>query len=279
MAALTHSRDHPLTIGLAGFGTAGRAVAASLSGGAIPELRLTAIAARDMEKARAASASLDPRPVVVPVAELPRRAEVVVECASVEAFPEIARATLTAGKTMVAVSASALAEHPELIDLARRHGGVIRIATGALPGLGIVRCAREGGIRSIKHAIRFRVASLAHANYVRTRGFDFSNPPAEPVLIFRGSARETAAAFPHHLNVVVALALAGPGLDETVTEVWADPALDGNVLQVAVDSEAVELTLESRNRPTGTSSNTSRIVAPSIIAALRSMVSPLQVGS
>jgi aspartate dehydrogenase len=60
-----------MRVALAGFGTVGQELARRLAGGAIPEMALVAISARDLEKARRNSAHLTPPPIVVPVAELP----------------------------------------------------------------------------------------------------------------------------------------------------------------------------------------------------------------
>ena len=51
-----------MRVGLAGFGTAGQEVARRLAAGAIPGIRLTAVTARDLDKARANAARLDPAP-------------------------------------------------------------------------------------------------------------------------------------------------------------------------------------------------------------------------
>jgi len=113
---------------------------------------------------------------------------------------------------------------------------------------------------------------------VQSLGLDFvSRPPAGPVRVFEGSAREAAAAFPRHFNVAVALSIAGIGFDRTEIEVWADPEVAGAVHQVDVDAEDIGLTMISRNRPSA-NPRTSRIVAPSIVAGLRAMVAPLVAG-
>ena len=268
-----------MRVALAGFGNVGRALAPRLTAGEIPAARLTAISARDLERARTASAGLDPRPLVVPVGELPEHADVVVECATYEAFADIARATVEAGKTLVAVSVGALGANPDLIGLAEKHGGVIRIASGALPGLDIIRSAREGGITAARLTSRMRPEALAEEPYVIAGGFDLSTPPAAAVQVFRGTAREASEAFPRHFNVATTLSLAGIGPDDTTIELWADGDIPGVIHKVEVDSEVVSLTLESRNRPSPTNRSTSSVVAPSILAALRSMVSPIVIGS
>ena len=271
--------EHPLRVALAGFGTVGQELARRLTAGAIPAVRLTAIAARDLAKARTNSMSLAPRPLVVPVAELPEHADVVVECATGEALPEIARAALGAGKLLVPVSVGGLAAHPEVLEWPATLGGRIRVATGALPGLDAIRAAAEGGIRSLKLTSRIRPDSLLREAYVRAHGFDFTQPLAEPVQVFAGTAREAALAFPKHCNVAVTLSLAGIGLDRTAVVVIADPGAPGAVHHVEVEAADIQLSLTSRNRPSATNPRTSRAVAPSIMAALRALVAPVQVGS
>ena len=267
-----------MRVGLAGFGTAGQEVARRLVAGAVPGLRLTAVTARDLEKARANAAKLEPAPAVVPLQELPEHADVIAECATAEALPEILRVCLGAGRSLLVVSAAGLLGVPEAEDLARRAGGRLRIANGALPGLDSLRCAREGSIRSVRLTSRLRPDSLAHEDYVLGLGLDFaSRPPSGPVRVFQGSARAAAAAFPRHFNVAVALSIAGIGFDRTELEVFADPEVAGAVHQVDVDAEDIGLSMISRNLPSA-NPRTSRIVAPSIVAALRAMVAPLVAG-
>ena len=268
-----------LAVGLAGFGNVGQDLARRLTQGAIAEARLIAVAARDLDKARHNAAALSPAPAVVPLAELPGLCDVVVECATAESFAEIARAVLGAGRMLVAVSAGGVPNCPEMVELARRHGGRVRIASGALPGLDILRCAAEGKINSVHLKSRIKPGSMAHEKYVLDRGHDFANqPPKAPVKVFEGSAGEAAAAFPRHFNVAVALSLGGIGFERTTVEVWVDPNIQGAIHQVEVDAEDIGLTMQSRNRPSA-NPRTSRIVAPSIIAALRAMVAPVVVGS
>ncbi len=266
-------------IGLAGFGTVGQDVARRLDSGALPEAVLNAVTARDLDKARANAARLTHPVTVVPLAELPHYADVICECATAGALPEIARAVLGAGKTLVIVSAGGIPDFPDMVDYARAHGGRIRIASGALPGLDAIRGANEGQIRSVKLRTQLRPDSLVKEDYIRARGFDFTTPPAAPVKVFHGTAGEAAAAFPRHFNVAITLSLGGIGFERTQVEVWADPTVPGAIHNVEVDSEDVGLTLVSRNRPSATNPRTSRMVAPSIMAALRSMVATLQVGS
>jgi aspartate dehydrogenase len=268
-----------IAVGLAGFGTVGQELARRLTAGLIPEVRLAAVAARDLDKARSNAKALTAAPMVVPLAELPKHAEIIVECATAMAFPEIARTVLTAGRTLIAVSAGGVPQCPEMVELARKHGGRVKIASGALPGLDAIRGAKEGTIHSVKLTSQLKPESLAHEDYIRAKGFDFTTPPREPVKVFEGSAGEAAAAFPRHFNVAITLSLGGIGFDKTQVEVWCNPTVAGAVHHVEVEADDIGLTMTSRNRPSPTNPRTSRMVAPSIMAALRALVDPLQVGS
>ena len=268
-----------MKVGLAGFGNVGRDLAKRLGGGAIPEMQLVAVSARDLPKARAAARDISPPPPVVPLAELPALCDVVVECATADSFAEIARLVLGHGKTLICVSAGGVPSCPDLVELARRHGARVRVASGALPGLDIIRCAAEGTIRKVHLKSRIKPSSMAHEQYVLERGHDFDKrPPTEPILIFEGTAGVAAGHFPRHFNVAVALSLAGIGFDRTTVEIWIDPGVPGAVHQVELEGDEISLTMTSRNRPSE-NPRTSRIVAPSIIAALRAMVAPLVAGS
>lgn len=268
-----------MKVGLAGFGNVGRDLARRLAGGAIPEMELIAVTARDLVKAEAAAQQLAPRPRVVPLADLPELCDVVVECATADSFPAIAHAVLGAGKVLICVSAGGVPSCPELVDLARRHGGRVRVASGAMPGLDIIRSAAEGAIRRVHLKSRIKPSSMAHEPYVLERGHDFERrPPIEPIRIFEGSAGEAAGHFPRHFNVAVSLSLAGIGFDRTTVEIWIDPTIPGAIHRVELEGEEIELVMESRNRPSA-NPRTSRIVAPSIIAALRALVAPVVSGS
>lgn len=269
----------PLRVGLAGYGSVGSVVARKLDDGAIPGLVLSAITARDLNKAARNAEFLKCKPRVVPLAELPGLADVVVECATGDAFPAIVRTVIGAGKTMIALSAAAVPAVPDLLQFVLQHGGRLRIASGALPGIDSIRCAAEGTIHSVKLNSRIVPSTFIGEDYLTERGFDFNKPISEPIHVFSGSARSAAAAFPRHFNVAISLSLAGIGFDRTQIEIYADPGVHGAVHQVEVDSEEVQFTLTSRNRPSTTNPKTSRIISLSVIAALRSLVAPIQVGS
>ncbi|MBR0708508.1 aspartate dehydrogenase domain-containing protein [Bradyrhizobium liaoningense] len=268
-----------MKVGFAGFGSVGRAVAAALVAGAIPGVRLVAVTARDLDNARTHLGALDPTVAVVALRELADHCDVVVEAATGAAIPEIVDAVLLKGKDLICVSAGGFLAVPNLEQIARKHGARVQIASGAMPGLDILRCAAEGSIRSVHLKGRVKPETLANEAYVLDQGFDFrTERPKSPVRVFLGSASDAARHFPRHLNVAVAISLAGIGFERTTIELWMDPGIPGAIHLLQIEGDEIGLTMESRNVPS-VNPKTSRIVAPSILAALRSRVATIRIGS
>lgn len=268
-----------LKVGIAGFGTSGRQVAEALLAGRVEGVELAAVTSRDLAKARDHAARMAPPPKVVALPDLPALCDVVAETATGAAIPEIVEAVLPAGKDLICVSAGGFLAIPDLEDFARRNRARIQIASGAMPGLDILRCAAEGTIRRVHLKTRIKPESLASEPYVLASGFDFRQvPPPAPVKVFEGTAAQAARHFPRHLNVAVSISLAGIGFERTTIELWIDPEIPGAIHLLQIEGDEIGLTLTSRNVPSA-NPKTSRIVAPSVLAALRARVAPIQVGS
>jgi len=200
-----------------------------------------------------------------------------VECAPAALLEAICRPMLTAGKAVLVLSCGALLPRPDLVALAREHGGRIIVPTGALLGLDAVAAAAEGAIRSVRMTTRKPPGGLAGAPYLVANRISVEGLN-EAKRVFSGSAREAAAGFPANVNVVAALALAGIGPDRTTIDIWADPAVDRNCHTIEVEADAARFTLAIENVPSE-NPKTGRIVALSVIATLRKLAAPLRVGT
>ncbi len=266
-----------LRVAIGGFGAIGSAVARRLDAG-IEGLRLTAVSARDPEKAKGRMAGFSVRVPVIALGELAAVADVVLECAPAAVFLEVARPALEAGRIFMPLSVGMLLSHPELVELARQHGARILVPTGALIGLDAVRAAAEGVIRSARMVTRKPPRGLEGAPYLVERGISLDGLNG-PLKVFDGSAREGARGFPANVNVAAALSLAGIGPDETRLEIWADPGLSRNIHRIEVEADSARFSMEIENVPSEENPRTGRITALSAIAALRALVSPLKVGT
>ena len=268
----------PIRVAVAGLGAIGFEVARALDAGALPGIELAAAAARDLDRARQRCAGFRAPPAVRPAGALPELADVVVECAPAAAFPDVARPALEAGRILVCVSVAALLDHPGCVDLAAERGGRILVPSGAIPGLDAVQAAALGEVEEVRMVTRKPPAGLDGVPWLLDRGVDV-HAFREPTRVFEGSAREAARRFPANVNVAAALGLAGVGPDRTRVEVWADPSITRNVHEISVEAEAARLRLRIENVPSRSNPRTGRIVAPSVLATLRKLTSPLVVGT
>ena len=276
MANLSESPKGKLRVAIAGLGPIGKGAAEALDAG-IDGLVLTAVAVQNPAKHQGWLERLKNPPAVLPIERLSEVADIVIECAPAKLLRSIVAPFITQGKTAIVLSAGALLENEDLIELARQTGGRIVVPTGALIGLDAVTAAAVGEIRSVRMITRKPVPGLAGAPYLVENNIDIERIK-EPLKIFDGTAREAAKGFPANLNVAVALSLAGIGPDRTRLEIWADPALTRNVHRVEVESDSARFSMSIENIPSE-NPRTGRITALSVVALLRKQFAPLRVGT
>ena len=200
-----------------------------------------------------------------------------IECAPGKLVRSIVVPFVSRGKIAIVLSAGALLENEDLIELAKQNGGQIVVPTGALIGLDAVTAAAEGKIQSVRMVTRKPVSGLAGAPYLVENNIDIADI-VEPLKIFEGTARDAAKGFPANLNVAVALSLAGLGPDRTTLQIWADPTVTRNVHRVEVESDSARFSMSIENIPSE-NPKTGRITALSVIAYLRKQGSALRVGT
>jgi aspartate dehydrogenase len=267
----------PVTrIAIAGLGTIGRVLARRLTDG-IPGLTLACAAARDEAKARAWLKDQKIDCPLVAVEAFPQHADLAIECAPAAMLERICRPMLEAGKQVMVLSCGALLPRPDLVELAKAHGGRILVPTGALLGLDAVVAAAEGTIHSVRMTTRKPPNGLMGAPYLLKNRISVEGLN-DAKLVFSGTAREAAAGFPANVNVAAALSLAGIGPDNTMIDIWADPKVERNCHSIEVDSDSARFTLSIENIPSE-NPKTGKNVALSVIAALRKMHAPLAVGT
>jgi aspartate dehydrogenase len=263
-------------VSIAGLGAVGRELASRLGAG-IDGLTLTAVSAADHDKARR---TLDELGIDVPVLALEALepvSDVVVECMPAHLVGVLAEPILRAGKEIVVLSVGVLLQQPELVELAKDHGGRISVPTGALLGLDAVGAAAEGEIHSVKMTSRKPPRGLSGAPHLDRANVD-AEAISEPTMVFSGSAREAAEGFPANLNVAAALALAGVGPERTQVEVWIDPTVTRNTHQIEVKAAAADFSMKIENVPSE-NPRTGRITALSVIRLLRKCHASLAVGT
>jgi aspartate dehydrogenase len=263
-----------LKVGVAGLGAVGREVAKRLVAG-IPGLQLAAISARDHEKARRIVP--DQAVKILDAEGLAETCDVIVEGLPPAEFRNFAEPAIDRGRIFVPLSVGKLLENWDLVERARERGARILVPTGALLGLDAVRAAAEGTIHSVTMVTRKPPEGLAGAAYLVERNISVENLK-EPLKVFDGSAREGARGFPANVNVAAALSLAGIGPDKTTLQIWADPTVSRNTHRIDVDADTVRFSMTIENVPSE-NPRTGRVVALSVVAQLRGLVSELKVGT
>jgi aspartate dehydrogenase len=257
-----------LKVGIAGLGNIGRDVARWLAGPAAAGLELVAVGGRHPERLTAALRELGhPLTRAVALADLPQSCDVLVDCLDPEGSLGMLDACVDLGRTVIPVSVSVLLEHPALIERAQRAGTRLRVPSGAVGGLDILKAAAFGTIHAVRVCTRKPPAGLA------------AEAQSGPVQVFSGSAREACRAFPRNVNIAATLALAGIGPDLTRVDIWSDPQLTRNVHEIEIDSDSTRIRLTLENLPSATNPRSSAVTAHSVCAVLADLVQPVRIGT
>jgi aspartate dehydrogenase len=258
-----------MRVGLIGLGAIGRGVIQLVR--ASDDVELVGALVADPRKSRARGAP----PICGSLDELlEQRPEVVVELAGHAALRCHGPQVLRAGIDLIVVSVGALAD-PDvelaIVEAARAGGSRVIVASGAIGALDALASAAVcGGLTRVTHTTRKPARALLEPAEAANL--------AEPRELFRGSAREGALRFPESINVAAAVSLAGIGLDQTEVRVIADPNVDRNSHEVVAQGDFGDLRFEIRNIPTDDNPRTGRLVAMSIVHALRQRHAILVVG-
>jgi aspartate dehydrogenase len=258
-----------IRVGIVGLGVIGTEIAKAITNG-IAGVALAGVSVR-----RATTTGAYP---VVPLDELIRRSDLVVEAATQAALRGFGPDVLAAGRDLMVLSAGALVGTlDEWARLAERHRCRLLVPSGAIAGLDGMKGAREGAISSVTMETRKPPRGLAGAPYLAQQGIDL-DAIREETLIFEGPATAACPAFPANVNVLAALSLAGIGPERTTTRIFAVPGLARNTHRIGVEGEFGSLTLEVRNVPSE-NPRTGRLSYLSTIALLRDLGATLRVGT
>jgi aspartate dehydrogenase len=199
--------------------------------------------------------------------------DVVVELAGHAALRCHAPTVLRAGIDVYVLAVGALAEpdtERAILDAALAGASHAIVVSGGIGGLDALASASAGHLTRVTHVTRKPARALLPPNEAAAL--------REPRELFAGSAREGALKFPQSINVAAAVSLAGLGLDRTQVRVVADPTLERNCHEVVAEGDFGRLRFEIENVPTDDNPRTGRLVAMSVVQALRRRRARLQVG-
>jgi aspartate dehydrogenase len=258
-----------IRVGIVGLGVIGTEIAKAITNG-IAGVALAGVSVR-----RATTTGAYP---VVPLDELIRRSDLVVEAATQAALRGFGPDVLAAGRDLMVLSVGALVGTlDEWTRLAERHRCRLLVPSGAIAGLDGMKGAREGAISSVTMETRKPPRGLAGAPYLAQQGIDL-DAIREETLIFEGSATRAVEAFPANVNVVAAVALAGLGPERTRIRLFAAPGLTRNQHRILVEGEFGSLRVEVENVPSG-NPRTGKLAYLSAIAMLRDLGATVRIGT
>ncbi|MFZ0926420.1 MAG: aspartate dehydrogenase [Halobacteriota archaeon] len=214
---------------------------------------------------------------VVSLFDVIDQADLVVECASIQAARDIALTVLTKGTDLMLLSIGALVDadfRHQVYAAARAHDCRLYVPSGAIGSIDALLAASQGTINRVTLTTTKPSAGLETAPYVIRNTTDLSRP----TLIFEGTADEAIQGFPQNINVSATLALAGVGFDRTIVRIAVDPALTRNVHVVEVEGDFGTFTAQFDNVP-AENERTSKLAAYSAVASLKKITDAVKLGT
>lgn len=264
-----------MKIVLIGFGGIGRIVAQHLS--AHEDTRFVGVAARVQQSAHIRNI-LGDVPLAYSSSELLALApDLVIECASQEAFREYAETVLGAGIDLIAVSVGVLADgeyRGRVLEAATRTRAVLEIPAGAIGGIDVLAAAKNAGINRVVY-----VTWKSPRAWAGTRAesmVDLSRIH-ERTLFFDDTAERAAMLFPEKANVTATLALAGVGFKQTRVQFWVDPALKRSTHHIEAEGACGKVRVQLENEMSKSDGETSLLTAMSIVRSARNRMSALRI--
>jgi len=243
-------------VGLIGCGGIGRPVARALLAGAAGAHSLVAVLARSPRQLDAFNVTADVGEFFAGVYDL------IIETGGPTAFRTLVPAALKHCDVW-AVSPIPLADpvfEQEVRRIAATTGHALRIAPGALAAFDGIATAMAGGLERLDVFVDLGAGDAP-----------------ERELLFEGTARAVGQRFSEGVNVAIAAALAGPGLDATQVRVTRPPkGTIGRTMGFTVRSRTGLFELIAR--PRVVAAEDIHTVAASLIAMLRRETTGIVVG-
>jgi aspartate dehydrogenase len=195
------------------------------------------------------------------------RPTIVAECAGHGAMREYATGVLQARVPLLCTSVGVLADRDFAIDLLRTGGADgLLIPSGAIAGIDGLLAARTAGLKQASYT-----SIKPPAAWIGTPAEKKVGPTR--TVLFEGTARQAALAYPKNVNVGVTVALAGLGMDRTTVSLVSDPAASGPLGIIEASGDFGTFRFEILAYASPRNPKTSLLTAHSVVAAAYAGVS------
>lgn len=211
------------------------------------------------------------------VGDLSADIDFVLECAGHQALRSLGPDLLNAGVNLSVLSIGALAEDvllQSLHEAAQQSGSHISIVPGAIGGIDALAAAGPSNLSSVQYTGR-----KAPKSWLGTPAEAVCdlNSLSEPRVIFDGTARDAAQAFPKNANVVATVALAGLGFDATTVQLIADPSATQNTHHIQASGPIVSFDFTTSSGTLPSNPKSSALTSLSAFRALKQRTYALSV--
>jgi aspartate dehydrogenase len=188
--------------------------------------------------------------------------DLIIESAGADVLKAIAEPVIKEGIDLMPLSVAAFAEkkfEDHIKKIMSKSSSSILLPSGAIGCLDNITAACTGKLANVVLTQRKPSKAILPEHEAAKL--------TKEKVISRGTAREIALKFPKTSNIAAALALSGPGLDNVIVEIVADPKAKQNSVNLYAEGDFGKLNLTLFNKPTANLS-TSKLAYMSIIAAL-----------
>jgi aspartate dehydrogenase len=194
---------------------------------------------------------------------LDRRPSVIAECAGHGAMHDYAVEILRAKVPLICSSVGVLADKAFAAGLPNTDQ--LLIPSGAIAGIDGLLAARTAGLKQARYTSIKPPAAWIGTPAQHKAG-------KERTVLFEGTAREAALAYPKNVNVGVTVALAGLGMDRTQVSLVSDPQASGPLGIIEASGDFGTFRFEILAYASPRNPKTSLLTAHSIVAAAYSGV-------
>lgn len=265
-----------LKIGIIGCGTIGTELARRIPARFGSRAKVTYVCDRNPIAVDRLKKKIRASVVSLPLPELIRRSDFIIEAASQEAALAVVPLASRWKKRVMILSVGGLSRFPAAF--LQNSKAFLHVPSGAVAGIDGLLAGREGKLRKATITTRKPLASLLGAPFFKQHP-NAAKTIRKPTVIFDGSAKKAVSLFPQNINVAATVALAGVGFERTRVRLIASPTFKRNSHEIVLEGNFGRIQTLAENVPSESNPKTSALVIFSALACLNKIFSSFKVGT